>query len=87
MDIFNQVSCWFYDGTSRHLNNFEQLKGDEGYTSIIENSHDEMASSHQMKRFLKSFSWVCRDVFRKILRKIFIWRLRIEKSEVIGCYF
>ena len=82
-NMFKQIFCWFYDGTSRHLNYFDQLKGDEGYASIIENDHDEMASSHQMKRFFKSFSWVCGGVFRKILRKMFIWRLRIEKPDVI----
>ena len=55
-NIFKQVFCWLYDGTSQHLNYFDKLKDDEGYASIIENSHDEMASSHQMKRFFKSFS-------------------------------
>jgi len=82
-NIFEQLFCWFYDGTSRRLNYFDQLKGDEGYASIIENSEDEMASSHQMKRFFKSFSWVCGGPFRKILRKMFIRRLRLEKPEVI----
>lgn len=82
-NIFKQIFCWFYDGTSRHINYFDQLKGDEGYASIIENNHDEMASSHQMKRFFKSFSWVCGGLFRKILRKMFIWRLKLEKPAVI----
>ncbi len=82
-NIFKQMFCWFYDGTSRHLNYFDQLKGDEGYASVIENSQEEMASSHQMKRFFKSFPWVCGGVFRKILRKMFIWRLKIEKPKVI----
>ena len=26
-NIFKQIFCWFYDGTSRHLNYFDQLKG------------------------------------------------------------
>jgi hypothetical protein len=82
-NIFKQIFCWFYYGTSRYLNYLDQLKGDEGYASIIENDHDEMTSSHQMKRFFKSFSWVCGGVFRKILRKMFIWRLRIEKPDLI----
>lgn len=82
-NMFKQIFCWLYDGTSRHLNYFDQLKGDEGYVSIIENEQDEMASSHQIKRFFKSFSWVCGGVFRKVLRKMFIWRLRIEKPDVI----
>ena len=82
-NIFKQIFCWFYDGTSRHLNSFDELKRDEGYASVIENCREEMVSSHQIKRFYKSFSWVCGGSFRKILRKMFIWRLRLEKPEVI----
>ena len=82
-NIFKQIFCWFYDGTSRHLNSFDQLRRDEGYASVIENCHEEMVSSHQIKRFYKSFSWVCGGPFRKILRKMFIWRLRLEKPDVI----
>jgi len=82
-NIFKQIFCWFYDGTSRHLNSFDQLKTDEGYASVIENGPEEMVSSHQIKRFYKSFSWVCGGSFRKILRKLFIWRLRRENPEVI----
>ena len=82
-NIFKQVFCWLYDGTSRHISYFDHLKGDQGYASVIENGQDEMASSHQIKRFFKSFSWVCGREFRKTLRKMFIWRLRIENPEVI----
>ncbi len=82
-NIFKQIFCWFYDGTSRHLNSFDQLKVDEGYASVIENSREEMVSSHQIKRFYKSFFWVCGGSFRKILRKMFIWRLKRENPEVI----
>jgi hypothetical protein len=39
-NIFKQIFCWFYDGTSRHLNSFDQLKRDEGYASVIENCHE-----------------------------------------------
>lgn len=31
-NIFKQIFCWLYNGTSRHINYFDQLKGDEGYT-------------------------------------------------------
>ncbi len=30
-NIFKQIFCFFYDGTSRHLVYFDQLKKDEGY--------------------------------------------------------
>ena len=34
--IFKQIFCWFYDGTSRHLVSFDELKKDEGYAATIE---------------------------------------------------
>ena len=83
-NIFKQVFCWFYDGTSRHLNSFDHLKRDEGYASAIENGQEEMVSSHQIKRFYKSFSWLCGGSFRRILRKMFIWRLKLEKPQVVN---
>ena len=82
-NIFKQVICFFYDGTSRHLSYFDQLKGDEGYAAVMENSLDEMVGSHQVKRFFKAFSWVCGGVFRKILKRLFLWRLQIEKPEKV----
>ena len=82
-NIFKQVFCFFYDGTSRHLVYFDQLKKDEGYAAVIENSPEEMMGSHQVKRFFKAFSWLCGGVFRRILKRLFIWRLKIERPEKI----
>src|SRR3972149_12144214 len=82
-NIFKQIMCFFYDGTSRHLVYFDQLKKDEGYAAVIENSKGEMLCSHQVKRFFKAFSWLCGGVFRKILKQLFIWRLKIERPEKI----
>ena len=82
-EIFKQIFCWFYDGTSRHISYYDQLKVDEGYASVIESAQEDMASSHRIKRFFKLFAWLSGGTFRKILRKLFIWRLKIEKSEVI----
>jgi hypothetical protein len=82
-NVFKQMFCFFYDGTSRHLVYFDQLKRDEGYAAVIENSSEEMIGSHQVKRFFKVFSWVCGGIFRRILKRLFIWRLKIERPEEI----
>lgn len=82
-NIFKQVFCFFYDGTSRHLVYFDQLKRDGGYASVIENTSEEMIGSHQVKRFFKGFSWLCGGIFRRILKRLFIWRLEIERPEKI----
>ncbi len=79
-NIFKQIFCFFYDGTSRHLVYFDQLKKDEGYAAVIENNKKDMLSSHQTKRFFKTFSWIAGGVFRKILKRLFIWRLKILVS-------
>ncbi len=52
-NIFKQIFCFLYDGTSRHLVYFDQLKKDEGYAAVIENSSNKMLSSHQVKRFFR----------------------------------
>lgn len=82
-NICKQIFCFFYDGTSRHLVYFDQLKRDEGYAAVIENTSGEMICSHQVKRFFKSFSWLCGGMFRRILKQLFIWRLKIEGPDKI----
>lgn len=46
-------SLFFYDGTSRHLSCFDDLKNDEGYAGSIEENVGDMVSYHQVKRFFK----------------------------------
>lgn len=82
-DLFKQIFCFFCDGTSLHLTYFDALAGDIGYAATIEEDPEDMASSHVIKRFCKSFSIFKVWLFRKILQKLFIWRLKIEKPEVI----
>ena len=81
--LFKQVFLFFFDGTSRHLTYFDELKKDEGYASAIEESRDSLASSHTMKRFFKMFSWLAGGLFRKVLKRLFVWRLRKEQPEEI----
>ena len=82
-DIFKQMFCWFFDGTSRHLSYFDQLAKDEGYAGAIEQAPEDMASSHTIKRFFKSISIFKVWLFRKILQELFIWRLKIKQPLVI----
>ncbi len=82
-NIFKQIFCFFFDGTSRHVSYFDHLQKDSGYMGVIENNRREMLSSHAAKRFFKSFSWLCGGMFRKILKRMFIWRLKIEKPDEI----
>ena len=43
----------------------------------------EMASSHRIKRFFNAFAWTRIFLFRRLLQKLFIWRLKIKQPELI----
>lgn len=82
-ELFKQVLCFMADGTSRHVTYFDQLADDPGYAGSIETEMPQMASSHRIKRFFKAFAWTRIFLFRKLLQRLFIWRLNIEQPEVI----
>ena len=71
------------DGTSRHLVYFDTLKKDEGYAKTIETDSPHLLSSHAIKRFYQSLLLHWTYLFRKVLTRLFSWRLQIVKPEVI----
>lgn len=81
--MFHQLICYFFDGTSFHLTRFDQLKEDPGYGAGIETPENELVSSHAVKRFFRAISDVRVWLFRSVLYRLFLWRLRIEKPELI----
>lgn len=78
-----QVCAHFIDGTQMSMTAFNAKKHDPGYTAIIENHPAELASSHQIKCFIYKFIHVGNLVFRTMLLWLFIWRLRIEKPQIL----
>lgn len=82
-DMFVQMFCFFLDGTSRHISYFDTLKQDHGYAAGLEYTLDQLASSHSIKRFFRSFSYQRNRCFRRLLQDIFIWRLKLSKPSVI----
>jgi hypothetical protein len=82
-EIFKQLFCFFMDGSSRHLTHFDALVQDEGYAAGIESAPSSMLSSHAVKRFFRSFSHVRVWLFRRLLQRLFIWRLCLEAPEVV----
>ena len=83
--FIKQILAYFIDGTHMCIERFNDTKKDEAYTSLLENREDEMGSSHQIKRFFRKFMFnnIGNNIYRKILHKLFLWRLRIEKPNVI----
>ena len=83
VSIFHQLLCFFFDGTSLRLIRFDQLKRDDGYAASIETPDWQMLSSHAVKRFFQNVSIVRVWLFRTVLRRLFVWRLSVEKPERI----
>jgi hypothetical protein len=69
------------DGTSPHLVHFDHLREDAVYAQSIETPRGVMLSSHAVKRFFGSFWWPRIYLFRRLLQKLLLWWLRIEKQK------
>ncbi len=82
-ELFRQVLCFFMDGTNFSMTRFDELRNDEGYAGVIESREEDLLSSHTAKRFFKAFGLGCTPVFRRILRRLFIWWLKLEQPAVI----
>lgn len=83
--FLKQMIGFFIDGTYMSIESFNKRKNDEGYVALLENQKEEMASSHQVKRFFGKLleKKITNKIYRKILHSLFIWRLNIEKPKVI----
>jgi hypothetical protein len=82
-NLFLQVLCFFFDGTSRHLNYFDHLQEDAGHAAVLEVPETQMASSHAMKRFFGTFGVFAAEAFRWVLKQMFVWRLNLNKPRVV----
>jgi hypothetical protein len=82
-NLFLQALYFFFDGTSRHLCHFDQLKQDPGYAAVVEMPEKQMASSHAMKRFFRAFHIFHAVAFRWVLQELFVWRLQLERPGVV----
>lgn len=82
-NIFEQILCNFALGDSRSVSYFNVLKNDEGYASAIETNKKDMVSSYTVKRFYSAIPECCLGLFRSVLRRLFVWRLSIEKPDAI----
>jgi hypothetical protein len=83
VEIFKQLFVFFADGTSRHLTRFDALRKDPDYARTVESARGRLLSSHAVKRFFKAFSLPLNHAFRKLLRHLFLWRLKLARPEVV----
>jgi len=83
VQFIKQILAFFIDGSDCSMTSFDRRKTDEAYAAMLENTPDQMASSHQMKRFFRKLNLVPNWLYRKILLFLFIWRLHVELPEII----
>jgi hypothetical protein len=81
--FLKQMFAYFVDGTDMSISGFDKKKTDKGYASVLENTENEMASSHQIKRIFIKFIIIPNTLYNKILHELFIWRLKIEAPKII----
>jgi len=81
--FLKQMFAFYIDGTNTSISYFDQLKTDEGYAAVLETNTEELASSHQIKRFFMKMSVLTNLIFNKILHELFIWRLKLERPDII----
>ena len=81
--FLKQMFAFCMDGTNTAISYFDQLKTDEGYAGLLENNTEELASSHQIKRYFIKLSVVTNLIFNKIIHELFIWRLNITLPKII----
>jgi len=81
--FLKQIIAFFIDGTTMSISNFDRLKKDEGYAAMMECKGDQLASSHQIKRYFAKLSVITNLIFNRILNELFIWRLHITNPRII----
>jgi len=81
--FLKQIFAFFIDGTDMSISGFDKKKTDKGYASVLENTENDMASSHQIKRMFIKFIVIPNRLYNKILHELFIWRLKIESPIII----
>jgi len=81
--FIKQIIAFFMDGTNMAISSFDESKKDPGYAAMLECKPDQLASSHQVKRFFAKLSFIPNFIFNKILHELFVWRLHITKPHII----
>jgi hypothetical protein len=82
-EFLKQMFAFCIDGTHTAISHFDQMKTDQGYAAILETNTEELASSHQVKRFFIKMIVLKNHIFNKILHELFVWRLNIECPKII----
>jgi hypothetical protein len=81
--FLKQMFAYFIDGTDMSISGFDKKKTDKGYACVLENTENDMASSHQIKRVFSKLSILPNGLYCKVLHVLFMWRLKKEAPKII----
>ncbi|MFH1760471.1 MAG: hypothetical protein ABIA63_05150 [bacterium] len=83
-EVAKQIIAYFVDGSHRSISGFDELRGDESYAVLLEEEKESLIGSDIVKRFFRRFMGRMHIIFRPLLHLLFIWRLKIEKPDLIA---
>jgi hypothetical protein len=81
--FLKQLFAFMIDGTNMSVSFFDSLKKELAYAALLEIKMEELASSHQIKRFFAKISDIGNNRYSSILNELFVWRLGISKPKII----
>lgn len=81
--MVRQILAYFLDGTHKAISGFDHLRRDEGYAATLEVGHEDLVSSHAVKRFFGKFSFARCAVLRRVLNHLFVWRLQVLRPALV----
>jgi len=84
--VIAQIVAYFVDGSRKSIRGFDEAKEDSSLAAVLEIEQNELLSSDTVKRFFNKFVGVKYFLLRKVLLKLFIWRLSLTKPKVINLY-
>jgi hypothetical protein len=82
-EMSRQILAYVLDGSDRSISGFDRRRNDAGYAAILQRETDELVGSAMVKRFFHKFNGTRYAAFRSLLNRLFVWRLTVEKPQVI----
>lgn len=86
VSVFKQLLAFVIDGTYQSVSSFDRLRKDRGYAALLELSESGLLGSDQVKRFFRKFGAGSGFLFRRIMHRLFVWRLKVEQPDVVKLY-
>lgn len=85
-EIIRHILAAFIDGSDTTMEGFNRRRCAPEAAAVLETTRERMIGRDGVRRFFKKFLGLKYRMFRPILHQLFIWRLLVEKPEVIELF-